>query len=150
MIDRSVCMKKKIERFEDVQLLVKSFYDKILQDEKLSPFFSYVKSNRWEEHLTVLTTFWKKMLFYTGGYFGNPLEVHKTLHHFKKLDKEDFSKWLRLFNQTIDELFEGEKAELARQRALTIATSMQIKILPRDSDDNNGQIGEKCDMHHTN
>jgi len=38
-----------------------------------------------------------------------------------------------LFNQTIDELFEGEKAEQAKQRALSIATVMQINIaqLPR-------------------
>jgi len=143
-------MKKKIEGFEDVQLLVQSFYNKVLQDEKLSPFFSYVKSHRWEEHLAVLTTFWNNILFYTGGYFGNPLEVHKKLHYFKKLDREDFSRWLQLFNQTIDELFEGEKAELARQRALSIATIMQMKILPKSTDDLNNQMGEKYDINQMN
>jgi len=34
-----------------------------------------------------------------------------------------------LFMQTIDELFEGDKALLAKQRALSIATVMKIKIL---------------------
>src|SRR5215217_266733 len=113
-------MKKKIESFEDVQLLVRSFYEKVLQDEMLSPFFSYVKDNRWEKHLEVLDHFWNNILFYSGGYYGNPLEVHKTLHHFSHLTSENFDRWLHLFNANVDELFYGEKAELAKQRALSI------------------------------
>ena len=125
-------MKNKIESQEDIQLLIRSFYDKVLKDEILSPFFSYVRNNRWEEHLKVLDIFWNNVLFYTGDYHGNPLEVHKTMHHFKKLQKKDFERWLKLFRETIDDLFEGEKAELAKQRALSIATIMQIKILEND------------------
>src|SRR5215210_4604707 len=124
-------MKKKIKRFEDVQLLVRSFYNKVLKDEMLSPFFSYVKNHHWEKHLEVLDSFWNNMLFYSGGYYGNPLEVHKTMHHFKKLQRKDFERWLQLFNETVDELFKGEKAELAKQRAFSIATVMQVKILEK-------------------
>lgn len=127
-------MKKKIENFEDVQLLVRSFYAKVLKDETLSHFFSYVKNNHWDKHLQVLDSFWNNMLFYTGGYYGNPLEVHKTMHHFKKLQRKDFERWLQLFNKTVDDLFEGEKAELAKQRALSIATVMQIKILEENKE----------------
>ena len=57
------------------------------------------------------------------------MQVHKTLHHFKRLDKAAFDRWIQLFLQTVDELFVGEKAELARQRAYSIATMMQLKIL---------------------
>ena len=123
-------MKKKIKRFEDVQLLVRSFYNKVLKDEMLSPFFSYVKNHHWDKHLEVLDSFWNNVLFYAGGYYGNPLEVHQTMHHFTNLKNEDFDRWLKLFNETVDELFEGEKAELAKQRAFSIATIMRIKILP--------------------
>jgi hemoglobin len=122
-------MKKKLESFEDVQLLVRSFYNKVLNDEMLGPFFSYVKNHHWDKHLEVLDSFWNNMLFYSGGYYGNPLEIHKKLHHFSKLDKKNFDHWLKLFNQTVDELFRGEKADLAKQTALSIATVMQIKIL---------------------
>jgi hemoglobin len=122
-------MKKRIEEFGDVQLLVRTFYNKILSDELLGDYFSFVASHHWDKHLEVLDRFWNNILFYAGGYEGNPLQVHQTLHHFKKLDRKDFERWLQLFNQTVDELFEGEKAALAKQRALSIATVMQIKIL---------------------
>jgi hemoglobin len=35
---------------------------------------------------------------------------------------------MHLFTATVDELFEGEKAELAKQRAISISTVMRIKI----------------------
>lgn len=122
-------MKKQIETKEDVHLLVTTFYNKILKDEMLSPFFSYIRDNHWDKHLQLLESFWNNILFYTGNYYGNPLEVHKTLHHFKTLQRENFERWLQLFNETVNDLFEGEKAELAKQRAISIATVMQIKIL---------------------
>jgi hemoglobin len=34
-----------------------------------------------------------------------------------------------LFTKTVDQLFEGEHADLAKQRAVSIATVMQLKIL---------------------
>ncbi len=42
-------------------------------------------------------------------------------------DKE-FSEWLKIFIQTTDELFEGEKAEEAKTRASNIARLMLHKI----------------------
>ena len=115
-----------------MQLLVRSFYNKVLEDEMLSPYFSYIKQHHWNRHLAILDTFWNNVLFYSGDYHGNPLQVHTTLHHFSKLSNKDFDRWLRLFIQTVDELFEGEKAELAKQRAISIATIMRIKILHSD------------------
>ncbi len=125
-------MKKEIETFEDVQLLVRSFYNKVLDDERLSPFFAYVRKHHWDKHLSVLDTFWNNVLFYSGDYHGNPLQVHTILNHFNKLSNKDFDRWLQLFTQTVDQLFEGEKAKLAKQRAMSIATIMRIKILHAD------------------
>ena len=39
-----------------------------------------------------------------------------------------FNEWLRLFNQTVDELFEGERAEEAKIRAGNVARLMNYKI----------------------
>ena len=124
----NVVMKNRIEKFEDVQLLVRSFYNKVLSDDLLGHYFSYVATHHWEKHLEVLDKFWSNVLFYTGGYEGNALHTHKMLHHFKGLSTEAFDRWLWLFNQTVDELFEGEKAALAKQRVLSIATVMQVKM----------------------
>ena len=122
-------MKKLIENDDDVRLLVRSFYDKVFQDEMLSPFFAHAAKNNWEGHLKTIDSFWSNIIFYTGGYVGNPMEVHKKMHQFKPLNKESFERWLSLFNETVDELFEGDKAALAKQRAYSIATVMQMKIL---------------------
>ena len=45
------------------------------------------------------------------------------------LQRNILARWLQLFTSTVDELFEGEKAELAKQRAMSIATVMQLKLL---------------------
>lgn len=128
-------MKKQLETPQDVELMVKSFYAKVLKDEMLSPFFKYTVHHNWQHHLDVLNKFWNNVLFYSGGYIGNPLQTHKQIHEAKPLSQENFDQWLHLFFNTVDELFEGEKAELAKQRAKSIATVMQIKIIqPKDDD----------------
>jgi hypothetical protein len=38
-----------------------------------------------------------------------------------------FNLWVNLFKQTVDELFEGEKAELAKQRAVVLGWTMGSK-----------------------
>jgi hemoglobin len=127
-------MRKRIENLTDVQLLVRSFYNKVLKDDRLSPFFSSVKSSHWQRHLEVMDSFWSNVLFYTGDYNGNPFDVHKTMHRLKGLDIKDLERWMELFNETMDDLFEGEKAELAKQRALSIAAIMRIDIIGNDNE----------------
>ena len=98
-------MKKEIENFADVQLLVRSFYNKVLKDEKLGHYFAYAHEHHWDKHLDTLDRFWNNLLFFTGGYEGNPMQIHKTLHHFKHLDKAAFDRWIQLFLLTVDDLF---------------------------------------------
>lgn len=45
------------------------------------------------------------------------------------MSKVHFDQWVKLFTKTVNELFEGDNAELIKQRATSIATVMQIKIL---------------------
>ena len=122
-------MKKGLQTEADVSLLVRSFYSKVLKDDMLSPFFAHALKNNWEKHLQVMDRFWSNVIFYTGDYAGNHLQVHHTLHSFMPLDKEKFDRWLQLFISTVDELFSGDKAEQVKQRAYAIAQVMQVKIL---------------------
>jgi hemoglobin len=73
--------------------------------------------------------FWENALFYSGTYKGNPLELHKHLHRVMPLEPRHFDQWIRIFNETIDELFDGSKADLAKERAYSIAQIMQRNIL---------------------
>jgi hemoglobin len=45
------------------------------------------------------------------------------------LTKPHFKQWEKLFTETVDELFDGDNAILAKQRALSISTLMQVKII---------------------
>ena len=72
--------------------------------------------------------FWENTIFFTGGYSGNPMKPHQELNRIFPLQEKHFSRWLELFKCTVDELFVGEKAELAKQRAMSIAMIMQVKF----------------------
>ncbi len=122
-------MKKDIRSREDIELLVRAFYDKVKHDPVIGHIFTEVINVNWERHLPTMFDFWENTLFYTGSYSGNPMQSHKRLHKLFPLNDKHFERWIALFTGTVDELFDGEKALLAKQRALSISTVMRIKIL---------------------
>lgn len=112
----------------DVKVLVNAFYQKVREDEILEPVFAAVIKNNWDAHLARMTDFWSTLLLYTKKYKDDPMPKHLPL----PIVKEHFDRWLQLFNQTIDELFEGEIAENARKRANSIARIMKaVKGVPQ-------------------
>ncbi len=121
-------MKNDIENRDDIILLVNTFYDKVKPDETIGYFFNRIVDVDWEKHLPVMYDFWENIIFHVGGYTGNPMKHHLNLHQKSPIKKEHFNRWIELFNETVDELFEGEKAEQTKLRALSIATVMQINI----------------------
>lgn len=122
-------MKKDIENRKDIELLITTFYDKVKADNTIGYIFNDIAKVNWEKHLPIMFDFWENVLFYTGGYNGNPMIIHQHLHRVVPLTKEHFKQWEKLFTDTVDELFEGTNAILARQRALSISTVMQMKIM---------------------
>lgn len=120
--------KKDIETRKDIELLVDSFYQKVLKDETIGYIFNEVAKIDLAKHMSMMYDFWETTLFHKAVYKGNPMEVHVDLNEKVALKKVHFDQWLSMFNKTVDELFSGEKAELAKTRALSIATVMQIKI----------------------
>src|SRR5215510_13710532 len=122
-------MKNDIEHIDDIKLLVNNFYDKVKADETIGYIFNDIAKVNWEKHLPVMYNFWENVLFFTGTYNGNPMASHIGMHHKVNFTTNHFKQWLNLFISTVDEMFEGNKAELAKQRAISIATVMQLKIL---------------------
>ncbi len=116
--------KEDIKNEEGIKLLVNTFYDKVNQSLLLSPIFNDFAGVNWESHLPIMYRFWNGILFGEGGYKGNPFEKHIPL----PIDATHFENWLTLFIQTVDELFEGNKAEEAKQRATIIAYTFQSKL----------------------
>ncbi|HEU4576073.1 MAG TPA: group III truncated hemoglobin [Chitinophagaceae bacterium] len=121
-------MKKDIENRDDIALLVSRFYDKLLADDSISYLFTDVAKIDLPHHLSIITDFWEMVLMQTDSYRKNAMQPHLALHQQSPLEEKHFTTWLRYFRETVDELFEGEKAFLAKERALSIATMMRIKI----------------------
>jgi hemoglobin len=122
-------MKQDIESKAAIPLLINTFYSKVRKSEAIGYIFNDVARVDWESHLPIMYDFWESIIFHTGPYARNPMAVHKALHQRHPLNKAHFKEWLKLFKETVDELFEGENAERAKQRAESIATVMQLKIL---------------------
>ena len=77
--------------------------------------------------------FFENVLFYTGAYTGNPMELHKHVNRLFPLTERHFKQWNNLFNTTVDEFFKGPKAKLVKERAKSISIVMQIKIAAESS-----------------
>lgn len=122
-------MKKEIENREDLLLLVTKFYERLLADTSISYLFTDVAKIDLKHHLPVLVDFWESILFQSGTYQKNAMQPHMVLHQKSPLTKHHFETWLRYFNETVDELFSGNNTFIIKERALSIATVMKIKLL---------------------
>ncbi|MEI8075605.1 MAG: group III truncated hemoglobin [Bacteroidota bacterium] len=121
--------KKDISSRKDIEVLVAAFYEKVKIDEILGPVFTEVARVNWEKHMPIMCDFWENAILFTGTYQGNPMDLHIHLHKAMPLLQLHFNKWNQIFIKTVDSLFKGEKALLAKQRALKISEVLQSKIL---------------------
>ncbi|CAA9241828.1 MAG: hypothetical protein AVDCRST_MAG56-1465 [uncultured Cytophagales bacterium] len=119
---------KDITQRSDIEHLVETFYAKVFSDETIGFIFTEVAHVTPKEHFPVMSDFWETVLFGQNRYHGNPIHKHVELNHLVSLEKHHFDRWVALFCQTVDELFAGPKAEVAKTRARTVAMVLQAKI----------------------
>jgi len=110
-----------IETRSDIEILVNKFYDKVKTDALLAPVFAQVD---WPHHLPIMYNFWSSMLLGDQSYEGNPFQKHVPL----PLQAQHFDQWLKLFEATVNENFEGERALEVKDRARSIARVFQHKL----------------------
>lgn len=119
---------KDIETREDIELLVRKFYTKVRANEVLGYIFDDVMKIDWEYHIPILVDFWETILLDSHSYSRNAMGEHFIVNQKIRLEPFHFTAWLNLFDSTVDELFKGEKAELAKKRAHAVAGLMQLKM----------------------
>ena len=121
--------RKDIQNRSDVKLLVETFYEKIRVDKVLGPIFNGIITD-WDSHLTLLTDFWETQLFLKRKYYGNPVTAHQEVDDKMNhtITSEHFGLWLNLWFATIDQLFEGETAWIAKNRAQKMSTMLFMQI----------------------
>lgn len=113
-----------IKDIKDVQLLVDTFYGKIREDELLKDIFNSRIQDRWPVHLEKMYRFWQTVLLEEHTYHGSPFVPHADL----PVELAHFTQWLKIFNQTVDDLFEGERAEKAKWQGERMAIMFNSKI----------------------
>ena len=121
---------KDIENRADIELLIAKFYEKMLKDQIIGFIFTDIAKIDLEEHLSIICDFWETILFMKPVYKRGPevMNVHHELNKKIALKKGHFTRWLYLFSTTVDELYAGEMAEKAKERADSIAKQMQKRL----------------------
>lgn len=120
-------MKQDITCFEDCHSLVARFYVHLLESD-IAYIFTEVAKIDLEPHVRLVAQFWAQILLGTPGYDGNPMAPHITLAKQTPLGDHEFARWLELFERSVDELFQGEVANEAKNRARHIAAVMKFKV----------------------
>ncbi|WP_159637756.1 group III truncated hemoglobin [Sphingobacterium composti Ten et al. 2007 non Yoo et al. 2007] len=115
---------KDIQDIEDIKLLVNTFYSKIREDDMLGIIFNQNIQDRWPIHLEKMYRFWQTILLDEYTYDGRPFPPHAHL----PICKIHFDQWLSLFEQTVQSLFQGEKANEAIWRAQKMAVMFESKL----------------------
>ena len=109
---------------ENLNKLVIKFYTKVLKDDLIGPIFISVlgddlKSDTWKAHIQLLTDFWASVALGDFTYTGNPFAPHVKLRD--QLSIKAFERWLKLFFETLNSIYEPQIAEQFLARSKNIA-----------------------------
>lgn len=111
---------KDIETKADIDGLVRTFYSHLLQIDEMKPPFEALD---FEQHIPRIVHFWSFVLLDEEGYRTNVFDKHMHL----PIQPPMFDTWLKTWVESVDSLFAGEKAELAKQRATVLAFTFKSK-----------------------
>jgi hemoglobin len=117
-----------IEDRADCERLVRAFYGRVLVDPIIGWIFADVAKLDVEAHVPVIASFWETILLGAHSYTGGAFRPHAALHAKVRLRAGHFERWLVLWRETVDELFAGERAELAKEHARRVADAFHRRL----------------------
>jgi hemoglobin len=113
----------------DCERIVRAFYGKAMEDEKIGWLFVEVAELDLEEHIPKISAFWATNLLGAKSYSGGAFGVHGRLHQKAGgLTQAHFERWLVLWCQTVDELYDGPIAAAAKVHALRVANAFYGRL----------------------
>lgn len=121
-------MRPDIKDSNDIKVLVDNFNARMSRDELLAPIF-LGKVTDMPAHLAAMYKFWGGVLMDQSpsehsSFDPNSLAKHEDL----QLMNQHFVRWLSLFLDTIDDLYAGPSAELAKVRVIRMAEEFQNRL----------------------
>jgi hemoglobin len=117
-----------IQNRDDIERLVRTFYQRAFADELLGRIFTEVAQMDLEAHLPTMCDFWETVLFRAGSYRGNAFRPHARINSLEPLTWVHFEQWLSIWASTVNDLFDGSTADLAKQQAAQIATAIERRL----------------------
>lgn len=122
-------MKSDISSRADIKIIITLFYDKMLKDKIMLPFFKEIVAQKHlEKHLEIITDFWEDLLLQSYKYKNNPMQKHLDFAKKMPFNKKHFELWLKYLHSTIDENYKGQVSHNMKTKAQSIATIMQLKL----------------------
>lgn len=121
-------MKQDIHSRSDLETVLADFYRRVIPDPGIGHFFNEVVRLDLPAHLPLITDFWESVVLGSQAYGKNVMAVHQHLHTLSPIGKAHLDRWVELFTNTVDAHFAGDRAELMKQRARSVATLMDIKL----------------------
>ena len=114
---------------EALTAFLMEFYAKVRRDDLIGPVFAaHVADDAWPRHMATIQDFWSSVLFRTGQYKGNPFGKHVAI---EGIAIEHFQRWLGLFRQTAEGMFEPAIADALAGRADRIGDSLKAGLFFR-------------------
>ena len=117
-----------LENRADIEAVLIAFYSAAITDEIIGPHFTEPVPIDLEAHLPHIADFWESILFGSRIYTKNVMALHADIHQRQAIRKEQLDRWVQLLTRAITAQFEGPKATLMLQRAVSVATLMDIKF----------------------
>jgi hemoglobin len=117
-----------IETREDCERLVRAFYSRALEDPIIGWIFVDIAKLDLDAHVPVVASFWETILLGARSYGGGAFAPHVAIHSRATLRRAHFDRWLALWSKSVDELFSGERAELAKSHAERVARAFHARL----------------------
>lgn len=119
---------------ERIERMVGQFYDRVRDDDLLGPVFDS-RIEDWDPHLARMVLFWRAILrserVFTMSLRGGPPALHRSID---ELSLSHFERWLSLFSEVVDDIYEAGPAAEVKQAAAGIggALSRHLSIVNDD------------------
>jgi hemoglobin len=122
-----------IESRADCERLVRAFYGRALTDPVIGFIFVDVAKLDLEAHVPRIAAFWETILLGVQSYGGGAFRPHAVINTKVTLRAGHFERWLHLWRTTVDELFAGARAELAKTHAERVARAFHARLRMMDT-----------------
>ena len=123
---------------ENLETLVTLFYHGAMKDDKIGHYFllelgSDITNYEWVKHIDILIDFWAKVFLDDPLYNSDPYGPHFTI---VGLEKEDFTRWVKLFSESADKVYVPKVAKLFKEKGISYSKEFieRLKMNPESSE----------------